>query len=155
MREYAYRCPPGWTPGGPSGVGSWFALPLLSLLRTGLVLLGLAALVSLLATGSVLGVPLPAGLPVWACVLGLFVLYHFLAWPLKALRRACYWSAAGGPFCPPPAVYLFDSFVGIGCAVLLFWLAVHHLPLLHEACRNVPSVIHEAADTLRSWWARQ
>jgi phage shock protein PspC (stress-responsive transcriptional regulator) len=147
--------PPGWAPGFPPGIGAWLALPFVSLLRTGLALLWIVALVSLLATGSVLGVPLPIGLPVWAGVLCLFVLYHFLVWPLKALRRAYYWNAAGGPFGAPPFTYAFDSLVGIGFVVVLVWLAAHHLPQIHEAFRNLPPLIHEAVDAVKSWWAQK
>lgn len=155
MREHARRWPPGWAPGFPSGIGGWFALPFVSLLRTGLALLWIGALVSLLATGAVFGIQLPSGLPVWAGAVGLFVLYHLLVWPLKAMRRAYYWSAAGGPFGAPPFLYVFDSLVRIVFVVLLLWLAAHHLPQIHEACRHLPSLVHEAVDDVRSWWAQK
>jgi hypothetical protein len=120
-----------------------------------LALLWIFALVSLLATGTVCGVPLPVGMPVWIGVLCLFMLYHFLAWPLKAMRRAYYWNAAGGPFCAPPFIYAFDAFVGIGFVVVLLWLAAHHLPQIHEAIRHIPPLIHEAVDAVKSWWAQK
>jgi len=159
MREHARRWQPGgpsnWAPGFHLGFGAWFALPFVSILRTVLALLWILALVSLLATGTVCGVPLPVGMPVWAGVLCLFVLYHFLAWPLKAMRRAYYWNAAGGPFCAPPFIYAFDAFVGIGFVVVLLWLAAHHLPQIHEAVRHIPPLIHEAVDAVKSWWAQK
>jgi hypothetical protein len=92
---------------------------------------------------------------VWVGVLCIIVLYHFLACPLKAMRRAYYWNAAGGPFCAPPFIYVFDAFVGIGFAAVLFWLAAHHLPQIHEAVRHIPPLIHEAVDTVRSWWTQR
>jgi len=154
MREHARW----WRPGGPPdflpGIGSWFALPFVSVLRAGLALFWIFALVSLLATGTMFGVPPPGGLPVWAAVLCLFVFYGFLAWPLKAMRRAYYWNAAGGPFCAPPFIYAFDAFVGIGFVVLLLWLALHHLPQLHEAVRNIPPVIHQGVEAVKDWWGR-
>jgi len=143
---------PQWAPGLHPGVGAWFALPFVSLARAGLALLWILTVVSLLATGMVLGVPLPAGIPVWAGLFGLGALYLFLAWPLKALRRAYYWSAAGGPFFAPPFVYAFDAIVGIGFVFLLLWLAGHHLPQLHEAMRNLPPVIHQAVSAVKDWW---
>ena len=142
-----------WAPGFQPGFGAWLALPVVSVLRAGLALLWIFALVSLLATGGLFGVALPVGLPVWAGVLCLLVLYHFLAWPLKAMRRAYYWNVAGGPFCAPPFIYAFDAFIGIGFVVLLLWLAGHHLPQIHEAFRNIPPLIHEAVAAVKSWWA--
>jgi phage shock protein PspC (stress-responsive transcriptional regulator) len=144
---------PHWAPGYQPGIGAWFALPFVSILRAGLALLWIVALVSLLATGTVFGVLLPAGVPVWAGVLCLFALYLFLAWPLKAMRRAYYWNAAGGPFFAPPFIYAFDAFVGIGFVVVLLWLAGHHLPQIHEACRNIPPLFHEAVNAVKDWWA--
>ena len=145
---------PGWAPGLPPGGGAWFVLPFVSAMRAGLALLWIFATISLLATGTVFGVPLPGGLPVWAGVLCLFVLYHFLAWPLKAMRRACYWNAAGGPFFAPPLVCAFDAAVGAGFAVILLWLAARHLPQIHEAIRHIPRLIHEAGDAVKSWWSQ-
>ncbi|HZL46381.1 MAG TPA: PspC domain-containing protein [Opitutaceae bacterium] len=147
--------PPGWVPGFPPGIGTWFALPFVSIMRVGLALLWIFMLISLLATGTVFGVPLPGGFPVWAGVLCLIVLYHFLAWPLKAMRRAYYWNVAGRPFYAPPFIYAFDAVVGIGFVVLLLWLAVHHLPQIHDAIRNIPPQFHEAVETMKSWWAQK
>jgi phage shock protein PspC (stress-responsive transcriptional regulator) len=151
MREHARS----WHPGFQPGIGGWFALPFVSIVRSALALLWIFALVSLLATGTVFGAPLPGGIPVWAGALCLIVLYHVLAWPLKAMRRACYWNAAGGPFCVPPVIHALDAFIGIGFVVLLLGLAVHRLPQIHEALRNIPALIHEAVDAVRSWWAQK
>jgi phage shock protein PspC (stress-responsive transcriptional regulator) len=153
VRSWQPGGPPGWAPGFQPGIGAWFALPFVSILRAGLALLWIAALVSLLATGAVFGVALPGGIPVWAGMLCLLMLYHFLAWPLKAMRRAYYWNVAGGPSGAPPFIYAFDAFIGIGFVVLLFWLAGHHLPQLHDAVKNLPPTIHQAVDAVRNWWA--
>ena len=159
MREHARRWqpggPPNWAPGFRPGFGAWFALPFISALRAGLALLWIFALISLLATGSVFGVFPPGCLPVWAAALCLFVLYHFLAWPLKAMRRAYYWNVAGGPFCAPPFIYAFDAVMGIAFVALLLWFALHHLPQIHEAIRHIPPLIHEAVDAVKSWWAQK
>ena len=157
MREHARSwqppgVPPGWAPGCQPGIGAWFALPFISMLRAGLALLWIFALISLLATGTLFGAALPGGLPVWAAVLCLIVLYHFLAWPLKAVRRAYYWHAGAGPFCAPPSIYVFDGFVGIAFVVLLFWLGIHHLPQIRDAIQHIPMLFHEAVEAVKSWW---
>jgi phage shock protein PspC (stress-responsive transcriptional regulator) len=153
MQEHVRSWQPGWAPGFHPGIGAWFALPFVSILRAGLALLWILALVSLLATGAVFGAPLPVAIPVWVGLLCLFVLYLFLAWPLKAMRRIYYWNAAGGPFRAPPFLYAFDAFIGIGFVILLLWLAGHHLPQVHDAVKNLPPTIHQAVDAVKDWWA--
>lgn len=145
----------GWPPGCGPGEGAWFVLPIVSALRKILALVWIFAMVSLLSSGAVFGIPLPWGIPVWAGVLCLFVLHGLLVSPLKAVRRACYWSAARGPFYAPPFLYFLDALIGIGFVVVLLWGVVHHLPQIHDAIRNVPSVIHEAVAAVESWWARR
>jgi len=148
----AHAC--GWRPGVQPGFGAWFVLPFVSLLRTVIALVWIFALVSLLATGTVYGIQLPAGVAVWAAAIVLFIAYSFLVWPLKALRRACYWNAAGGPLWAPPFVHAIDVLIGFGFVVLLFWLAVHHLPQIHEAIGNIPPLVHQAVEAVKTWWAR-
>jgi len=155
MRENAFRWQQNWGAGCPPyGIGAWFALPFVAALRAGLWLLCISALVSLLATGAVFGVPLPAGVPVWAGVLCLFVFYQFLAWPLKAWRHACFYSTTHGPHPAPPFIWGFDALIGIASLVLLLWVAGHHLPQIHEAIKNIPPVIHQAVEAVKTWWAR-
>jgi len=147
--------PAYWGPGCQPGIGAWFVLPIVSVLRTMLTLFWILALVSLLATGTVFGVPPPWGIPVWAAVVGLFVLYQFLVLPLKAMRRACYWNAAGGPSFLPPFIHVFDALIGFGLVVVLGWVAIHHLPQIHEAIRHVSPLVHDAVDDVKSWWAQR
>jgi phage shock protein PspC (stress-responsive transcriptional regulator) len=146
------RC---WSPGAAPGIGAWFVLPFVSILRTVLPLLWIFALISLLATGAVFGVLLPWGIPVWAGVLSLFVLYLVLVSPLKAMRRAGYWNAAGGPFYAPPFVYVFDAVIGVGFVVFLLWMAAHHMSQIHEAVRHISPVVRDAVDDVKSWWAQR
>ena len=158
MREHARSWQPagapGWAPGCPPGIGAWFALPFALVVRKALALLWIFALISLLATGAVFGLPLPGGMPVWAGALCLIVLYHFLAWPFKAMRRAYYWNC-GGPFYAPPYIHALDALVGLVFVVLLFWFAAHHLSEIREAIRHVPAVGREAVDTVSSWWTQK
>jgi phage shock protein PspC (stress-responsive transcriptional regulator) len=145
---------PNGAPGFTLGIGVWLALPFVSIMRSGLALLWICSLISLLATGAVFGVPLPGGMPVWGGALCLFLIYLLLAGPLKAMRRVYYWNAAGGAFCVPPFVFAFEAIVGFGFMVVLLWLAFHHLPQIHDALRNIPPVFHEAVESVQSWWAQ-
>jgi phage shock protein PspC (stress-responsive transcriptional regulator) len=157
MRASAYdwRGPPAaWGPPVAFSPGALVALPFVSIARKALTLCWLVALVSLLATGTVLGVPPPAAVPVWATVLILLFVYLALAWPLKALRHAYYWRAGWGPQGVPPFVYAFDAVLGVAFLLLLLWLGLHHLPEIREAIHQLPGVCREAAETIKAWWAK-
>jgi multisubunit Na+/H+ antiporter MnhB subunit len=111
-------------------------------------------LISLLATGAVFGLALPANVPVWVAVLLLFIAYGILAWPLKAARHACY-RGFGGPGWTWSFVFLLDASVWLAVVAALLWLAVHYFPELGEAVRSIPSLAHQAADDIRAWWKGQ
>jgi phage shock protein PspC (stress-responsive transcriptional regulator) len=153
MRESAYLWQQHWIPGPGPGLVLWTFLPILSLLRGLLALIAIFAVISLVTTGAVFGLLPPAGVPVWVAVIVLILLYNFVAWPLKALRHAWYCHAVYGPRFAPPLFWLGDTIVWLGFVVLLVWLADHYVPHAHEALRNLPPVIHHAADTVRQWWA--
>jgi phage shock protein PspC (stress-responsive transcriptional regulator) len=153
MRENACRWQQHWVPRPGPGPGLWITLPILSLLRGLLALLTMFALISLVTTGAVFGLPMPAGVPVWVGVIVLILAYQVVAWPLKALRHAWYYHAAYGPRFAPPLFWLGDTIVWLGFVILLVWLADRYLPHAHEALRNLPPVIHHAVDNVKQWWA--
>ena len=128
-----------------------FTLPFLSLFQGAAKILWICALISLLATGAVFGVALPANVPVWIAVLVLFVAYGIVAGPLKIARRACYYNM-GRPGPTWSAIFLLDSMVWVIVVVALLWLAFHHFPQVNDAIRAIPSMIHQAADDIRNWW---
>jgi hypothetical protein len=49
-------------------------------------------------------------------------------------------------------VFLLDAVVWVGIVAALVLLAVHYFPELREAIHNLPSVVHQAADDIRTWW---
>ena len=143
-RQNADRC---WAP----GPGSWIALPFLSLLRAIVTLITIFALISLVTTGAVFGLALPAGVPVWVAFIALLVVYHMVVWPLKAMRHACYWGRR--PYFAAPLISPGDTIVWLGFVVLLIWLADRYVPHAHEALQQLPPAIHQAVDTVKQWWA--
>jgi phage shock protein PspC (stress-responsive transcriptional regulator) len=128
-----------------------FTLPLFSLLiGTGTIVWACAA-ISLLATGAVFGMALPAGVPVWLAFGVMLFLYGTLVGSLKVGRRLCQWGMGR----PNPAwslIYLLDGIIGIAIAVILLALAIHHFPELRDAVQSIPSNAHQAANDLRTWW---
>jgi phage shock protein PspC (stress-responsive transcriptional regulator) len=131
------------------------ALPLLSVLRRLLALLLLVGLVSLLATGALFGVLLPAGLPVWAAILLLILAYKLVVWPIRAARRAYRWSGIIGLGLGYPIFVLWDWLLWVGFLALAFWLGWHHLDQIRAAIANVPPTAHEAAAAVVRWWHRR
>jgi phage shock protein PspC (stress-responsive transcriptional regulator) len=140
-----------WTEHAPWHPGTGLILPLLSIFHGLLAVLWICALVSLLANNTVLGVALPAGVPVWLGALLLIIAYGILASPLKAARRACHWSL-GRPGWAWSFVFLLDAMVWLAVVASLIWLAAHFFPQLHEAIQALPSLAHQAADDIRTWW---
>ena len=140
-----------WAEHAPFHPGMGFALPLLSLLHGAAKVLWICALISLLATGAVFGLALPANVPVWVAALLLFIAYGILACPLKIARHACY-RDLGRPRWAWSFVFLLDAVVWLAVVAALLWLAVHYFPELREAVRSIPSLAHQAADDSRAWW---
>jgi phage shock protein PspC (stress-responsive transcriptional regulator) len=132
---------------------SGFALPFVSVLHGALVILFICALISLLATGAVFGVIPPAGVPVWVALLVLLMIYGMLVWPLKAARRAFYFSGAGAG-AAWPFFFLIDAIVWIAVVGTLVWLAMRYSPQAREAVQNIPAIAHDAVNTVRDWWQR-
>jgi len=130
-----------------------FALPLISLLHGAVKILWICALISLLATGTVLGLALPDKVPVWVAALLLFLFYGLVAGPLKMARRACYWGF-GGPKPVWALVFLVDAVVGVAIFATLIWLAFLYFPQLSQAVHSLPGLIHQAADDIQTWWKK-
>jgi len=134
--------------------GWWIAIPILRLLSVLVALLCVFSLISLLATGSVFGILLPAGLPVWAGLIILIVVFQIIALPLKIMRHALYY---GGRYEPMYAgwVHFWNTIAWLGFILFLVWFANRHSVQVHEALRNLPHEVHRAVDSFKEWWARQ
>ena len=149
--QWRYNWHSYWSEHAPAHPGMGFTLPMLSLLQGAVTIAWMCALISLLSTGAVFGMSLPANVPVWAAALLLFIAYGILAGPLKAARRLCYWNL-GRPRWTWSFVFLLDAAVWLTVAAVLFWLAVHFFPELRVAIQSLPTVTRDAADDIRSWW---
>jgi hypothetical protein len=128
-----------------------FALPFLSLLQGAATVVWICAIISLLATGAVFGLALPANVPTWVAALLLLIAYGILVGPLKFARRACYYGL-GRPRWAWSFVFLLDAVVWLAVVAALLWLAFHYLPELRDAVHTLPSLAHQAADDIRTWW---
>jgi phage shock protein PspC (stress-responsive transcriptional regulator) len=105
-------------------------VPILGLVSAAIFLLFVYALFSVATRGMVFGWPLPPDVPLWAALLGLFVLYHVLIAPLKAVRYAAYNAAAG--WYSPWAGTLEAAF-----SIMFFWLAYSYVPAFRAFVQGV------------------
>jgi phage shock protein PspC (stress-responsive transcriptional regulator) len=140
-----------WAEHTPIHPGMGFALPFLSLLQGAATVVCVCALISLLATGAVFGLALPANVPVWVAALLLLLTYGILVGPLKFARRSCYWGLGRAQWAWS-FVFLMDAVVWVAVIVVLLWLAFHYFPELQDAVHSVPSLAHQAAEDIRNWW---
>jgi phage shock protein PspC (stress-responsive transcriptional regulator) len=149
--QWRYNWHSYWTEHPPVHPGMGFALPFLSLLQGAATVVWICALISLLATGTVFGVALPASVPVWVAALLLLIAYGILVGPLKFARRSCYWGLGQARWAWS-FVFLMDAIVWVAVVAVLLWLAFHFHPELQDAIHSIPSLAHQAADDVRTWW---
>jgi phage shock protein PspC (stress-responsive transcriptional regulator) len=149
--QWRYNWHSYWAEHAPMHPEMGFALPFLSLLQGVATVLWICAIISLLATGAVFGLALPANVPVWVAALLLLIAYGILMAPLKFARRAFYWSL-GRPRWAWSSMFLLDAIVWLTVVAALLWLAFHYFPELRDAVHTIPSLAHQAADDIRNWW---
>jgi phage shock protein PspC (stress-responsive transcriptional regulator) len=149
--QWRYNWQKYWHGHPPVHPGMGFTLPILSVLQGTATVLWICAIISLLATGMIFGRALPADVPVWVAALFLFFLYGIIVGPMKAARRAYYWSL-GETRWAFPLIAIVDTVVWIAVTAILLTLAIHYFPELHQALESIPTVTHQAIDGVKSWW---
>ncbi len=158
VREHAHHWTPPWTqhwpPHSPSIFGAVFIAPLLSLLLFALLLALIYSLYSLVTVHAVLGVALPPGIPLWGGILLTLILFHLVAWPIKAARYACYYPAYhcghGGPLGG-----FFGGLIGLFCFGFVVWMLNRHVPEFHEWLVQLPGLLQHLGDSLHDWWVKR
>jgi hypothetical protein len=130
----APHAPPGYVAQLLAGV---FA-PLAALANAALLIVLLIAVVQMLGHGVVFGWPRPAGLPAWAAVLILLIIYGVVSMPLRAVRHAAYYARGGGA---DVALALWGSVLWIACIGLFIWLASHFWPQLQHFLQQLADAL--------------
>ena len=133
--------------------GMSYYLPVLSLLQGIATILWVCALVSLFATGTLLGLMLPPDVPVWVAAILLFIAYGITVGPLKMMRRVCYWGT--GQARGASLLVFLDMIIWIVVVLSLVLLAACYLPEVHHAIESVPQQAHQAADAISDWWKKK
>ncbi len=143
----------GWATHPGAYRGLWFTISLFSILRAALVVLLVYAIYSVVTTGALFHVAVPAGLPVWAAILILIFVYQVTSWPVRATRHMLWHHGWGAGSPHLPAFYgFFDMLVWLAVVGLLLWFADRHFPQVHQALQNLPAFLHHLADSIKEWW---
>jgi phage shock protein PspC (stress-responsive transcriptional regulator) len=109
-------------------LGATLLIPFLAVFNAVLFCVCIAAIVSLATTGAIFGWVV-AGVPLWASILILLVLYSVLARPLRFARRAIYFNTSGNNYLWFVAWY---EILSTGVLLLVCWLAYTHVPQVHD-----------------------
>jgi phage shock protein PspC (stress-responsive transcriptional regulator) len=149
--QWRYNWENYWKTRMPVHPGMGFTLPVLSVLQGTATILWICTMISLLATGMIFGLALPASVPVWVAALFLLILYGVIVGPMKAARRAYYWTAGGSRWAFP-FIALVDTVVWIVAAIVLLCLAIHFFPELRQAMQSLPTQADEAVTEVKAWW---
>lgn len=132
-RRWRYTTAPySWnaSAGYASRVWSTATAPVFGLINAALALGLVFVLFSLATKQAVLGVPLPAGVPLWAGVVTALGLYQLIALPLNAMHRA-----AVAPYQPGLMVWTSpaSNLLWIAAIGYSLWYGYHHVPAVHDA----------------------
>jgi phage shock protein PspC (stress-responsive transcriptional regulator) len=120
--------------------------PVFGLINAALALAMVFALFSLATTQSVFGVPLPAGVPLWAGFVIVIGLYQLIAMPFIAAHRAAAYPGAPGIMLWMSPLTNIVWFAAIGYAM---WYGYHHVPAVHDAFDTVLTTLRQTAANLQ------
>lgn len=156
VHEQAWRAGQNWQgqwgPRPTGIVGPVFVAPLLSLFLFGLVCVMIYSCYTVVKYHAVFGFALPAAMPVWAGILLVIFGYVVVAWPVKAMRWACYYPVPcrnwDGPFGGLPG-----SLIGLFFLAFGIWMMDRHVPGFHEWLVQLPALLQRLTDTVSAWFA--
>jgi phage shock protein PspC (stress-responsive transcriptional regulator) len=109
-------------------LGATLLIPFLAVFNAVLFCLCFAAIVSLATTGAIFGWAV-GGIPLWASILILLVLYSILTRPLRFARKAIYFNTSGNNYLWFVAWY---EILSTGVLILVCWFAYTHVPQVHD-----------------------
>ena len=145
-----------WAPGAAPfnyAAPPWIApaVPLFALAHLALFVTMAAMLISLVNTGAILGWPLPAGVPVWAGVLMLFIGYQIVVSPIRGVQHWSWQMGTGGQ----PGPYAFwNAVIWLLGIAFVVWIGSNHLPEIREFLQRLPPLVQQFAEAMRRLFAQ-
>ena len=121
--------------------------PVFGLINAALALALVFAMFSLATTQSVFGVPLPAGVPLWAGFVIVIGIYQLIAMPFIAMHRA-----ATPPYGPGLVVWLspLTNLVWLAAIGFGMWYGYHYVPAVHDAIDTVLATLRGTVADLQA-----
>jgi phage shock protein PspC (stress-responsive transcriptional regulator) len=114
-------------------------LPVFGIIIAVFTVIFILALISLASTGALFGWPVPVGIPLWAGILILVVLYSAVVSPFKAAFRG--WHPWAGRYYGLPAVW--GGTVWLGCLIFGSWLAYNYVPEVRYFVESLPAIFND------------
>ena len=140
-KAWQWNCPQApLAPPPPAGL--FILWPVFALIKAVLTLAFLSVLFSLVFTGSIFGVALPWGLPMWMGIVFAALIYNALVWPFR-WRRWCYGHGYHGG----GAIFWLLLFV-----FFVWFSQSHHHGNLHEFGHELAAFFRDLANSIRDWW---
>jgi phage shock protein C len=138
---------PIWAPPSPSlamphpiGYGHQLLIgifiPIFAIIRAGLSVLFVLAVISLVRYRSIFDIQMPPDVPLWVGIVILALIYQAIAAPFRVMRHA--WSYRYGPFGHIGAE-VWGGIIWLGFVILFFWFAYEHAPMFREFLRTLPA----------------
>lgn len=122
---------------------------LFALITVAFFALMVLAIISLVKTGAIWGWMLPAGIPLWAGIVGVVVLFHVITSPLQAAHHSGhYWMRHGYG----PGHTFWAAWGGVlWLALITFgvWYGYHHVPQVHDFIESLPAVWYHIRHSLK------
>ena len=123
-------------------------LPVFTLAHLALFLLMVAAMISLVNTGSVLDWDLPPDVPLWAAVLILLVGYQIAVGPIRAVHH---WATVPRPGAQPAWFVFWNGVAWLMGVAFLVWVASNNLPEIREFLQHLPELLRDFGDAVRDF----
>ncbi len=150
-----YAWNPPWPTQPPYHWGNGFGVFLFWIINAFITVIALWAIFSLVKTGAVFGVTLPASMPRWVGIIALIVLWNMIAWPVKILQWGAWGDCGRRPRLTGPFGAFGDFLAGLCFLALIVWLADRYVPGCHEALKQLPPLLHRAVDSIQLWLERK
>ena len=112
---------------GARGFAAGIFVPIAALIGAALFVVWILALFSLVTQHTIFGWALPHGMPLWAGVVLLILLYAAVSAPVRAIRHSGQYATGGYH----PAWNALHSLMWLGFAVMMFWAAYTFIPGVH------------------------
>ncbi len=107
----------------------------------------LCGVILLVATGTVFGFALPAGMPLWVAIVLMVLFFQMLSLPLQAMRYASCGLGQRRCHCGGGFFTVFLLFVALS-----WWIYPEQTKAV---IKEIPPTVQHAVDTVKDWWAER